>query len=71
MSSSFQGYSPDGDAIALASPSCLAAREAFRARLQELKKWAVVQLEMARKNPAFEAGDLCGLGPNIEPEAWY
>ena len=38
MSTSFEGYSPDGDAIAMASPECLAARQAFRDRLQELKK---------------------------------
>ena len=38
MSTSFEGYSPDGDAIAMASPECLAARQAFRERLQELKK---------------------------------
>ncbi|CAK8993701.1 unnamed protein product [Durusdinium trenchii] len=30
MSSDFNGYSPDGDALAAASPECLEAREAFR-----------------------------------------
>ncbi|CAJ1338817.1 unnamed protein product [Effrenium voratum] len=37
MSSSFQGYSPDGDAIADASPECLLARSSFREKLSTLK----------------------------------
>lgn len=38
MSTSFEGYSPDGDAIAMASTECLAAREAFRQQLQRIKR---------------------------------
>lgn len=38
MSSDFNGYSPDGDALAAASPECLEAREAFRKQLRALQR---------------------------------